>query len=55
MGAAFEQHLGVAVAATPDAFLAKLAAQLAVIVDLAVVDDDETAVRRYHRLGAARR
>src|SRR5690348_15485182 len=47
-----QQDLGVAARAEAAARGFELSAQLAEIVDLAVVDDDVTAVRRSHRLSA---
>ena len=52
MSPGFENDLGVAVAAKYAAELLKLLAQLYEVVDLAVVDDGETALAALHRLVA---
>jgi hypothetical protein len=49
-----QQHLGVGMGAELDAGALELAAQLGVVVDLAVEADHQRAVRRVHRLGARR-
>ena len=46
-----QDDLGIAVAAEIDAVVGELAAQFAVIVDLAIVGDDVAAAGRDHRLG----
>ena len=47
--------LGVGAAAEGDALALEAGAQIAVVVDLAVEDDDQPAVRRSHRLVPGRR
>ncbi len=54
-GEGFQHHLGVGMAAKANAARLEFGAQLVVIVDLAVVDDDEAAVGGDHRLVAGRR
>ena len=51
--AGFQQHLGIGIAAHRPAGGCKLAADVAVIVDLAVEGDDVAPVGRMHRLRAA--
>jgi hypothetical protein len=48
-----QQHLGVGAGAEDVALRLQLAAQLAVVVDLAVEGDDELAVGTHHGLCAA--
>jgi hypothetical protein len=49
-----EQHLGVGIAAHGTPGVAKLLADVAIIVDLAVEGDDVTTIGRVHGLGTAR-
>ena len=51
-GEALHQHLGVGVAPEDVTLLLQLGAQLAGVIDLAVIGEDEAARRRQHRLGA---
>ena len=53
--AGFEDHLGIGMAAKANAACGQLRADFLVAVNLAVIDDDETAAGRNHRLMAGGR